>query len=258
MLVVAEPGDPHPGESHPADPVAALESAFLYAYQCFGNGKDQFHRNVRTILDLCWPGEGFDSQMRKTWITESVQCSAQKEGGSVRAPVGAMCRSRYLDEQLRLFPSAVVAALGSKAAKRLAGRDFIPAFAAAPPGCNFAGAQNRGRLLRKRFWRGLEHDEASHDRDHDWPCADARILFAQQSAAARGQVAGDGRRAIDCRVPRRRERVVRGHREVTYEVRGDDVIVHSESGMGKGMAVRYTMTGPDSATAEFGTLRRIQ
>lgn len=46
--------------------------------------------------------------------------------------------------------------------------------------------------------------------------------------------------------------------KVTYEVRGNDVIVHSESGMGKGMAVRYTMTGPDSATAEFGTLRRIQ
>ena len=45
--------------------------------------------------------------------------------------------------------------------------------------------------------------------------------------------------------------------KVTYEVRGNDVIVHSESGMGKGMAVRYTMTGPDSATAEFGTLRRI-
>ena len=46
--------------------------------------------------------------------------------------------------------------------------------------------------------------------------------------------------------------------KVTYEVRGNDVIVHSESGLGKGMAIRYTMTGPDSARAEFGALRRIR
>ncbi len=46
--------------------------------------------------------------------------------------------------------------------------------------------------------------------------------------------------------------------KVTYEVRGNDAIVHSESGLGKGVAVRYTMTGPDSARAEFGTLTRIK
>lgn len=140
VLVVAEPGDPHASETHPASPAAALESSYAYAYRCFSSGKDLFHRNIRKILDLCWPGESFESHMRRAWITESVLCSAKREGASVPSSVSTACRVRYLDEQLRLFPTAVVAALGGKAAVRLAGRQFVRGFAAAPPGCNFRGA----------------------------------------------------------------------------------------------------------------------
>ena len=51
VLVFAEPGDPHFGECH-----TGLKSAYDYATYGFGTGKDLFHRNVRHILDLCWPG----------------------------------------------------------------------------------------------------------------------------------------------------------------------------------------------------------
>jgi len=74
-------------------------------------------------------------------MTESVLCSAITEDAPVRGPVEKVCRVRYLDQQLNLFPSAVVAALGGKAAKRLRGRALVHAFAAAPPGCNFRGAR---------------------------------------------------------------------------------------------------------------------
>ena len=45
--------------------------------------------------------------------------------------------------------------------------------------------------------------------------------------------------------------------KVSYEVRGDDVIVTYESGPAKGVAMRYTMTGSDTARSELGTLRRV-
>ena len=136
VLVVAEPGDPHPNESHPRDGAAAIDSAYAYAYSCFRDEKDLFHRNIRHILKLCWPDSDCDEQLRRTWITESVLCSAKKEGGSVPAEVSKACRTRYLEKQLRLFPNAVVAALGRKAANRLAGLPVIVAGSAAPPGCN--------------------------------------------------------------------------------------------------------------------------
>lgn len=151
VLVVAEPGDPHVGESHPADPEEALDSTYTYAYRCFRDGKDLFHRNVRLILDLCFPGMEFDEQMRSTWITESVLCSAAKEGGAIRKVVGDTCRSRYLDRQIELLPNAVVAALGSKAAARMRNRvlrqTLVEAFAAAPPGCNIRGARESWERL---------------------------------------------------------------------------------------------------------------
>ncbi|MBI5142015.1 MAG: hypothetical protein HZA20_07455 [Nitrospirae bacterium] len=50
----------------------------------------------------------------------------------------------HLSKQLELLPHALVVALGGKAQKRLRSigfTEFLPAFAAAPPGCNFAGAK---------------------------------------------------------------------------------------------------------------------
>jgi hypothetical protein len=60
VLVFAEPGDPHEGETH-----EGLASAYDYATFAFKTGKDQFHRNVRAILDACWPQLSFEDQMKK-------------------------------------------------------------------------------------------------------------------------------------------------------------------------------------------------
>ncbi len=139
VLVFAEPGDPHEDEIH-----EGLTSAFRYATRAFEAGIDQFHRNVRAILDSCWPGLSFDKQMKKVWMTESVLCSATKEGGSVSTVAARECGRRYLAAQLVLLPHAVVVALGRKAQKRLRAigfTRFLPASAVAPPGCNFLGAQ---------------------------------------------------------------------------------------------------------------------
>lgn len=145
VLVCAEPGDPHPGENHEADgtETGRLDSVIRYAWDCFSNGHDQFHRNIREILNLFLSGLSFNEQMRRTWITDSVLCSARQEGGSVPHCVAQECIERNLSKQLALFRNATVVALGRKAQNRLrkAGIPFVPAFAAAPPGCNFSGAR---------------------------------------------------------------------------------------------------------------------
>ena len=145
VLVFAEPGDPHPHEKH-----TGLTSAYECSSRNFETGRDQFHRNVRSILDACWPGIPLDLQMRKVWMTESVLCSAPEEGGRVHSSVTKECGRRYLLPQLRLLPRALVVALGRKAEKRLQAigfLDFIPVAAVAPPGCNFPGARESwGRI----------------------------------------------------------------------------------------------------------------
>jgi hypothetical protein len=155
VLVFAEPGDPHDGERH-----TGLESAYKYATFGFGTGKDLFHRNVRNILSMCWPTLSFEEQMRKVWLTESVLCSAKKEGGSVSVSASQACGQRYLLAQLSLFPKALVVALGSKAANRLRTLgvvNFVAAYAAAPPGCNKREAMPS--------WERIPHELHRHGRD---------------------------------------------------------------------------------------------
>lgn len=139
VLVTAEPGDPYPGEAH-----TGFESAAAYSDKNLRKGTDLYHRKLKHILDLCWEGESLDTQLRKAWLTNSVLCSAPIESGNVAAVVTRECARRFLIPQLEMFRGAVVAALGGKAAQRLerAGvSDFLIGTAAAPPGCNRAGAE---------------------------------------------------------------------------------------------------------------------
>jgi hypothetical protein len=108
---------------------------------------DLFSRNLRQILDFAWPGMGFEEQMKRTWITESVLCSASAEGARVSSRVEVECFERYLRHQLSRLPEARVVALGRKAEMRLRrqGVEFVAAASAAPPGCNFAGARESWR-----------------------------------------------------------------------------------------------------------------
>ena len=143
VMVVAEPGDPHDHESHQGTPGSILDSAYSYAHDSFSNGRDAFHKNVRTVMDLCWPGLSYDEQMRRTWITESVLCSADRECGPVPPAVERECRKRYLERQLALLSPALVVAFGLKARQRMRGiRDFHSASAVAPPGANRRAARD--------------------------------------------------------------------------------------------------------------------
>lgn len=159
VLVCAEPGDPHDSESHESDgsPAGYLASANSYAWECFATGKDLFHRNVRTLLDLCWPDSTFEDQMRKTWITDSVLCSAPKECGPVQRSMEQECATRFLVPQLGQFPEAVVIALGRKAERRLrrAGiKRFEYAYSVAPP----AVITHQHALLGKESLRSSRHE----------------------------------------------------------------------------------------------------
>ncbi len=46
--------------------------------------------------------------------------------------------------------------------------------------------------------------------------------------------------------------------KVSYEVKGNQVIVTSESGPMKGISARYIIASPNIVTTEFGRLRRIR
>jgi len=134
VLVCAEPGDPHKNEIH-----TGMESVYEYANHAFETKMDVFHKNIRLIMDLCWPDLSFDEQLRKVWITESVLCSAHKECGSISKFVEKKCVEKYLRPQLRLFPNALIVAMGNKAKERIKNigfNYFISVDSAAAPGGN--------------------------------------------------------------------------------------------------------------------------
>lgn len=138
IVVFAEPGDPHESESY-----SSLQESIQYTENCYRARVDVFHKRVRMILDMCFPGLTFDQQLRKTLLTDSVLCSAEKESGPIPTAVEQACVSNYLLEEIRLFPNATVCALGGKSQRRLRKSgfsSFVSAFSAAPPGCNYKGA----------------------------------------------------------------------------------------------------------------------
>jgi hypothetical protein len=46
--------------------------------------------------------------------------------------------------------------------------------------------------------------------------------------------------------------------QVSYEVSGSTVLAKIESGSMKGTSMRYTITGPNTAQFQMGSLRRIK
>ena len=109
---------------------------------------------MKAILNSCWPRLTYKEQMRKVWMTESVLCSATVEGGRVRRVASVECGKRYLLPQLSLLSHALVVALGRKAQERLRAighTKFLAAFAVAPPGCSFAGAQESWDRIPKEL-----------------------------------------------------------------------------------------------------------
>jgi len=150
VLVTAEPGDPLEGETH-----SNLQSAMQFSVNCLSDPPTAFHKNIRLILALCFPDASFEEQLRRTWRTNSVLCSAKVEGGRVPRAVEKTCIRHYLSRQLALLPQALVAALGRKAQRRLAS-EGIRAFPAVHPSSRKSSDEKReswealARELHKR------------------------------------------------------------------------------------------------------------
>jgi uracil-DNA glycosylase len=110
---------------------------------------------MRQLLELCWAELTFDQQMERTWITDSVLCSAPVESGNVWRPAWRECRDRFLAPQLRRFPHAFVIALGRKAKERIAGvigsREWDHCSSVAPPEGNRHEAKKSWVRVSKAF-----------------------------------------------------------------------------------------------------------
>lgn len=186
ILVFAEPGDPLSDEKH-----SGMQSALDAAEHYHGTARDQFHKNARHILNLCWPGLTFTEQLSKVWLTESVLCSAPVESGGVRKAVERTCGQRYLLKQLALFPDAVVVGLGLKAQNRMRAlgfHRFLSASAVAPPEGNKPHARRswvviaeevarrRGKPLTGIVTRNITNGAAIGDTS---PAANSRMSARQ-------------------------------------------------------------------------------
>ena len=176
ILLVAEPGDPHAGavvQPRPQRKSLAAETV-ADTYRCFLEGTDLFHRNVRQVLDLVLPGVPFDTQLSRTWITNTYLCSAPQEAGPVPAAAERFCAETYLQRALMLLPGRPIIALGKKAERRvLRLRHSIPdldarvvtAYSAAPPGANGPRARASWRTAAKtaRALMDARHEGARAD-----------------------------------------------------------------------------------------------
>jgi hypothetical protein len=149
VLVFSEPGDPYDNDGYEEECLrnTVLDKVYEDTADIVRTGHDLFHRNLLYILDLCWPNTSFDHKLRKVWLTESVLCSAPKEGGPVSKQSCIACGKRYLLPQLELFQHALVVAVGAKPRDRLRllelreGADFIAVRSISPPGANMRGAR---------------------------------------------------------------------------------------------------------------------
>ena len=95
-----------------------MEATCFHTFHAVGNGKDRYHKRLRLLLDLLFPGLSLEEQLKKAWVTETYLCSAPVEGGSVPSRAESECASRYLQPQLMLLAGRPVIALGGKAQKR--------------------------------------------------------------------------------------------------------------------------------------------
>jgi hypothetical protein len=162
VLVLAEPGTPQPGtqsQSVDGDPAKVVANIATGVRDAFETGATAFHRNVRSILDACWPNLQFAEQMKRTWITESVLCSAAKSCSGFSREVESACATMYLSPQLQALSGAFVVCLGGKAARRLrtAGLRYdVKAAAPGLPGGNTERSKKTWLRLGKRFQQFLQ------------------------------------------------------------------------------------------------------
>ncbi len=126
VLVTSEPGDPGDDEQYKGSASEMLSTVlenrrkYLVEGVLRRNGQPEpYNRNLRKILDLCWPNSSIEKQLEQTWITNSVKCSAPKSSDEIPPTIEQVCVEMYLRKELSLFADAFVLALGYKAETRL-------------------------------------------------------------------------------------------------------------------------------------------
>ena len=72
VIVVAEPGDPFTSDrlGRAVSPLALIAETCRATFDSYDKGKDQFHRNVRFLLNCVFREMPLKQQLVRTWITE--------------------------------------------------------------------------------------------------------------------------------------------------------------------------------------------
>ena len=124
VILVSEPGDPHYSrETYRGQ--NKLEQTCEYTFKVLNEGTDPFHKRLKYLLDLLFPGLPLNRQLRKVWITQTYLCSAPSESCPVPRAAEKECAARYLSKQLKLLRGRPVIALGCSKAHRRA-KPVIP------------------------------------------------------------------------------------------------------------------------------------
>ena len=116
VILLSEPGNPHPIETYKGR--SKLKQTCEYTFKALSEGTDRFHKRLKYMLDLLFPGLPLKRQLRKVWITQTYLCSAPTESGQVPRAAEKECATRYLSKQLKLLRGKPVIALGKGKAHR--------------------------------------------------------------------------------------------------------------------------------------------
>ncbi len=146
ILVTAEPGNPERDGSQRYEskiPIKLIEESgagFFGAVHEADSEERTFHGSIKMILNECWPDlkGDLEKQLKRTWITPSVLCSADLSCGPIPQIQEQTCAEKFLRLQLQALPNRFVVALGGKAERRMRAASLpvsFPASAAGKPEC---------------------------------------------------------------------------------------------------------------------------
>ena len=120
VLLLGEPGGANGSFRVHDQRINLLTQTVFDTYRHFSDRLAPLHKHLRPWLDCVYPGDEFDEQLAKTWITETYLCSLPKADAKAPRPAEHECASRYLAKQLALFPGRPIVAFGkTKAAPRV-------------------------------------------------------------------------------------------------------------------------------------------
>ena len=154
VLVLDHPPPPAPAD-YPAretEPTGFIEWVCRRTYLELSRADTLYHRNLRYILDQCFPGSSLSEQFRRTWITRTILCPEPGDVDEIPTSAAVECRTRFLEPQLDLFRGARVVALGRRTALRLRSHPgLLSGEHPGPPACNRRGVREGWDRLAERF-----------------------------------------------------------------------------------------------------------